>query len=149
RISLLNCLALFLITAGEVSGNNFINPQTEGLENSRLFEVNINNQNIWIERYVSNLDVDQLPDWFNATYVREPQEQHIASFTGTGRMDVKVRVKGQVNNVTIRPASRNITPVIEGNLIRFNWSGPGQLIVEADDLPPLYLFADPEEINKP
>lgn len=149
RKSLLIGFVLLFVIAGETAGINYFNAQTEGLENSSLYDVSINNQKIWTESYVSNLDIDELPDWFIAPYVREPQEQHIASFTGTGNMEVEVRVHGKLNNVRIRPASRNIKPVIDENVIRFNWSGPGQLVVEADDLPPLYLFADPEEINKP
>jgi hypothetical protein len=124
-------------------------PAVEKLTQSSLFSVQVNQQQIWTEKYVSNLEMESLPEWFSEPYVRKPQEQHIASFTGTGKLEVSVLIDGPVKNVRIRPASRNIQPKIEGSRITFNWKGPGQLVVEADDLPPLYLFADPEEVNKP
>ena len=124
-------------------------PSVEGLEQSRIYHVLINNQEIWTEKYVSNLEMDQLPDWFSDPSVRQPQEQHIASFEGTGQMQVSLTVEGSLNNVKIRPASRKIKPSVDGNKITFNWEGPGQLVVEIDDLPPLFLFANPEEKNVP
>ncbi len=124
-------------------------PATEGLEQSRAYNVKINNQDIWTEKYVSNLVMEQLPDWFSDPMVRKPQEQHIASFEGSGKLQVSLTVEGSPRNVKIRPASRKIMPVIEDNNISFNWEGPGQLVVEMDDMPPLFLFANSEEKNIP
>ncbi len=123
-------------------------PAVEGLEQSRLFSVAVNNQQIWTEKYVSNLDFDKLPDWFNDPAVREPQELHISSFQGEGKLEVSLLAAGNPRNVKIRPASRNIQPSIDGNQISFTWTGPGQLVVEMDDMPPLYLFANPEETER-
>lgn len=124
-------------------------PSTQGLEQSTTYTVNVNNHDIWTERYVSNLDMDNLPDWFSDPAVRSPQEQHIASFSGTGMMEVVVKVKEKPRNVKIRPVSRNIKPTVRGNTISFKWEGPGQLVVEMDNMPSLYLFANPEETNIP
>jgi hypothetical protein len=124
-------------------------PATEGLEQSRIYQVKINNQEIWTEKYVSNLVMEELPDWFSDPMVRKPQEQHIASFEGPGQMQVSLSVEGTPRNVKIRPASRKIKPTVDGNKITFNWEGPDQLVVEVDDMPPLFLFANPEEKNVP
>lgn len=146
---------LLLILAGITSSSIPVNsqvkayPAVEELTQSKLYSVKVNNQDIWIEKYVSNLDLEKLPDWFSAPYVRKPQEQHIASFSGTGKLKVSIVVDDTVGSVRIKPASRNIKPEIRNNQITFNWKGPGQLVVEVNDLPPLYLFADPEEENKP
>lgn len=59
-------------------------PAVEGLTGSRLFSVTVNEVQLWTEKYVSNLDLGNLTDWFNAPFVREHQEMHIASFAGEG-----------------------------------------------------------------
>lgn len=145
------CLCLIAVTLLSPNAVATVNayPENNHLKKSTLYEVTISQQKIPTEAYVSNLDTTKLPDWFNAPYVRAPQEQHIASFTGTGSMQVEIKINKQVDDVRIRPASRNISPEKEGNIIRFEWQGPGQLVVEADDLPPLYLFANPEEESLP
>jgi hypothetical protein len=81
--------------------------------------------------------------------VRRPQEQHISSFAGTGKMNVTINIDGIPKNVKIKPVSRNIKPVINGNQVSFTWEGPGQLVVETDDLPPLFLFVNPDETEIP
>jgi hypothetical protein len=124
-------------------------PAVEGLTGSRLFSVTVNEVQLWTEKYVSNLDLGNLPDWFNASYVREHQEMHIASFAGEGVLQVVITVAANPGKVLIKPASRGIKPMINGSQISFDWQGPGQLVVEVDDLPPLYLFADPEEKEVP
>ncbi len=146
---LLLTFAGITFTSNLVSSQVKTYPAVKDLIQSKLYSVKVNNQDIWTERYVSNLDIGKLPDWFSEPYVRKPQEQHIASFSGSGRLKVSVMVDVTVANVRIRPVSRNIKPKIENNQITFNWEGPGQLVVEVNDLPPLYLFADPDEENKP
>ncbi|MFA7489412.1 MAG: glycosyl hydrolase family 28 protein [Mariniphaga sp.] len=120
-------------------------PAVEELSQSRLFSLEVNEQQIWVEKYVSNLDFDKLPDWFNEPDVRKPQELHIANFEGTGSLRISLLTAGIPSNVKIKPASKKITPVIDGHKISFMWEGPGQLVVEMDDLPPLFLFANPAE----
>jgi polygalacturonase len=146
-IRLFPVIILLIMSTGPSYAGVKTFPATEGLEQSRTFIVKINNQDIWTEKYVSNLVMEELPDWFSDPMVRKPQEQHIASFEGNGKLQVSLTVEGSPRNVKIKPASRKIKPVIKDNSISFNWEGPGQLVVEVDDLPPLYLFANPEEDN--
>jgi len=124
-------------------------PASDGLVQSTDFSVSVNGLKIWTEKYTSNLDFPNLPDWFNDPAVRKPQVMNIAAFDGTGTLNVSVTVSGKVKNVKIRPVSRNIEPKITGNTISFNWNGPGQLVIEVGDKPPLFLFANPEETAKP
>ena len=148
-IQLMTLLFSFLlINLFEANSQVAAYPAVEGLEQSRLFAVSVNNQPVWTEKYVSNLDFDKLPDWFSDPTVREPQELHITSFQGEGKLEVSLLAAGNPRNVKIRPASRNIQPSIDGNQISFNWTGPGQLVVEMDGMPPLYLFANPAETEK-
>jgi len=123
---------LVLIT---LSANAGVTPYTgaEGLKTSNLYKVKVDNIEIWTEKYVSNLDFKKLPDWFSDSLVRRPQEQHISSFAATGKMNVTIEIDGTPKNVKIKPVSRNIKPVINGNQISFTWEGPGQLVVETDD----------------
>jgi polygalacturonase len=124
-------------------------PAVDGLKTGSLYKVKVNNIEIWTEKYVSNLDFEKLPDWFSDSLVRKPQEQHISSFAGTGKMNVTINIDGIPKNVKIKPVSRNIKPVINGNQISFTWEGPGQIVIETDDLPPLYLYANPDETEIP
>ncbi len=142
-------LMAILLTSGAAYSRIKTYPVPETLSTSNLYNIKVNNQEVWTERYVSNLDMESLPDWFSEPYVRKPQEQHIASFTGTGKLRVEIEVENLPEKISIRPKSRNIAPTVTGNTLSFNWEGPGQLVVEVDDLPPLYLFADPEEKDAP
>jgi hypothetical protein len=148
-IRFLPLMILLATFSGRLYGQVKPFPATEGLEQSPVFNVKINNQEIWTEKYVSNLVMEELPDWFSDPMVRKPQEQHIASFEGSGKLQVSLTVEGSPRNVKIRPASRKIKPTVNGNKISFNWEGPGQLVVEMDNMPPLFLFANPEEKNIP
>ena len=142
--------AAFLLNSS-ISGYGKVTPYpaVPGLPSSAIYTVEVNGQSVWVEKYVSNLDVEKLPDWFNAPYVRAPQEQHIASFSGEGELRVELNLASPAKEVVIRPLSRKIIPEIDGNKVSFNWQGPGQLVVEVAGQPPLFLFADPEEKEKP
>lgn len=116
---------------------------------SKVYSVEVNGQKVWTEDYVSNLEIDKLPDWFNAPYVREHQCMHIASFEGEGKLDFIITLNEIPENVMVKPVGRGITPVVKENKIMFSGNGPGQLVVEAKNLPPLYLFINPKETNCP
>ncbi len=124
-------------------------PKLKGAKESKLFSVKVNKQKIWTEHYTSNLEIDKLPDWFNAPYVREHQVMHIASFEGTGKLDFEITLPEKPGKVVVKPVSKGITPKITGNKIAFSCQDQRQLVIEVDDLPPLYLFINPEEKNKP
>ncbi len=124
-------------------------PKIDELSTSEIYSVNINGKTVWVEKFVSNLDINNLPDWFSDPAVTQPQELHMANFDGKGKLTVKITVKETPRNVKIRPANLKIEPVINGKQIYFAWEGPGQLVVEMEDMPPLFLFANPEEKDTP
>ncbi len=150
-VRLLSFPALCCFVLITLSANAGVNPYpaVEGLKQSSLYKVKVNNIEILTEKYVSNLDFEKLPDWFSDSLVRRPQEQHISSFAGTGKMNITIEIDGTPKNVKIKPVSRNIKPVIKGNQVSFTWEGPGQLVIETDDLPPLFLFANADETEIP
>ncbi len=144
------CLLYLLAFSNKAYCAVKVYPAPEGLIQSTDFSVSVNGQEIWTEKFTSNLDFPNLPDWFSDPAVREPQIMHIAGFDGTGLLKVKITVSSdKAENVKIRPVSRNIQPEINGNTISFDWNGPGQLVVEVGEMPPLFLFANPEEKEKP
>lgn len=120
-----------------------------GVMESKLFSVEVNGQKVWTEDYVSNLEFEKLPDWFIAPYVREHQRMHIASFEGEGNLEFVITLDETPKNVRLRPMDRGITPVVEENKIMFSSNKVGQLVLEVDSLPPLYLFINPKEENIP
>lgn len=129
----------------QFSGNVIPYPPVQGAVESGLFSVEVNKKKIWTEHYTSNLDFDKLPDWFSAPYVREHQEMHIASFEGDGELEFCIKCAGKPHKVIVKPISKGIIPDITDDEILFSWNGPGQLVVEVDDLPPLYIFINPKE----
>jgi len=135
------CNIIYFSLNGQVT----VYPKIDGLSTSEIYSVDVNGKTVWTEKFVSNLDLNNLPDWFNDPAVRQPQELHMANFNGNGKLSVKIMVKETPCNLKIRPANLKIKPVIKGKQIYFTWDGPGQLIVEMDGMPPLFLFANPEE----
>ncbi|MFW5831878.1 MAG: glycosyl hydrolase family 28 protein [Prolixibacteraceae bacterium] len=145
-------LFLFILFSGSAfcsQSEVAVYPAVEGLTQSNLFSVKINGKEIWTEKFVSNLDIPNLPEWFSDPQVMNPQELHIAHFEGTGSLQVSVTVNRNAEKVRIRPVSRKIRPEIKGNTVSFTWEGPGQLVVETGENPPLFLFANPKETDAP
>lgn len=121
-------------------------PEIKGLETSEIYEVLVNNRSIWIEKFRTNMDIDKLPEWFTSVpYTREQQEVHIANFSCNSQILVTLKVREPIKSVSIRPNSRDIEHIIEGNIVRFSLPGPDKLYVEVNELPPLCFFANPLE----
>ncbi len=77
------------------------------------------------------------------------------SFSGSITVEVKILDQSKVpvaGSVKIFPSRFNVTPVIEGNIIRFTLTNPGQFSVEIGDngyKNGLMVFADPVETDIP
>lgn len=88
-------------------------------------------------------------------YQRPLDQTELAGFAYwemSGPVQVEVNAKRLFKSVAVRPISRGIQPVVQGQRISFRLTGPGQVTVELDGRHhPLHLFADaPEgEIPKP
>ena len=119
-----------------------------GLKTSPLYSVRVNGEEVWTEKFRTNMDTAKMPDWFLESYTRVPQEVHQASFSCDGPMHVSIRVSQPIKHVTIHPVSRTIDHAIEGNVLSLSLDGPRQLYVEIDSLPPLFLFANPPESER-
>ncbi|MGD9328802.1 MAG: glycosyl hydrolase family 28 protein, partial [Cyclobacteriaceae bacterium] len=125
-------------------------PEIEGLQTSDLFQVQVNNRTVWVEKFRTEMDIENLADWFTTeSYTREQQEVHITNFSCESQILVTLKVNERVKSVSIRPNSREIKHIIEGNIIRFSLPGPDQIYIEINDLPPLCLFANPLESDAP
>jgi hypothetical protein len=125
-------------------------PAVPGLESSDLYNVTVNGSKIWTEKFRTNMDIEKLPAWFTSfPYTKVQQEVHIANLSGEGNMKVHIEVSRPVSDVSIRPVSRGIHAVINGNSIEFEVNGPDKLYINADSLPPLCLFINPPEKDIP
>lgn len=143
---LVSFLSLLFWQCTTESQNVVVYPGIPDLETSDLYEVQVNNRTVWVEKFRTTMDIENLADWFTTeSYTREQQEVHIANFSCQSQILVTLKVKERVKSVSIRPNSREVKYIIEGNLIRFSLPGPGQLYIEINDLPPLCLFANPVE----
>jgi hypothetical protein len=81
-----------------------------------------------------------------------PTHASFVYFDTDGPVDVSVTYNaGTVSTAKVRPASRGITPAINGNTVTFTISGPTKLTVDVngDTKHNLHLFANPLEVNPP
>jgi hypothetical protein len=125
-------------------------PAIPGLETSDLYNVTVNGQPVWTEKFRTQMDLDSLPDWFvSEPYTQVRQEIHFTSLSGDKNMLVHVEVSEPVSRVSIRPVSRNIRPEIHGKAFEFTLTGPDKLYIEVNDLAPLCLFISPPEKEVP
>jgi len=85
------------------------------------------------------------------TYMSD--ENHFTSFSFSGNIDVRVKLPGRtkLSSVTIRPLSKKISASITGNTISIKLSSPANIYVEVEgeEKHPLFIFANPPEINVP
>jgi F5/8 type C domain/Glycosyl hydrolases family 28 len=79
---------------------------------------------------------------------------HVANFSGTGAIPIRVTVGRPVQDVQISPRQKKIPHVKDGNSFTFTALGPAKLIIfvttDKGELDPLYLLVDePEEVSAP
>ena len=121
-------------------------PAIPALETSDMYEVQVNNRSVWVEKFRTSMDIEKLSDWFTTeTYTEIQQEVHIVNFSCESQILITLKVREHVNSVNIRPKSRDVKYIIEGNIVRFSLPGPDKLYIEVNELPPLCLFANPVE----
>ena len=123
-------------------------PAIPGLTTSDVYSVRVNDQDIWTEKFRTNMDTAKLPDWFIEPYTKVPQEIHQASFSCDEKVRISIRVPNAIKKVSIHPLSRGIRTEVNGNVLTFSLPGPDKLYIEIDSLPPLFVFANPIEHEK-
>lgn len=102
--------------------------------------------------HVYNADVADLQPWKRYP---EPMLRKTVGFAGCdtdGPVNVRVEVHGEVpTTARVRPASKGITPKVEGRIITFAMPRPDNVIVELnnDFFDHLYLFVNPPERDVP
>lgn len=86
-------------------------------------------------------------------YQRPLEQTEIASFASwdmSGPVEVAVVSARPIREVRVRPSSRGIKPVVEGNTVRFTLDRPGAITVEVNGMHrALHLFANPPEAAAP
>ncbi len=107
-----------------------IYPAPEGVDPATSYQVQVDGQDV---------------------FVHDSPVGAIASFSFWGTVEVAITPRQDVKAVDIRPRSWGIWPTLEGNVIRFSLSEPGNFSIEINhDLQrPLFLFANPPETNRP
>jgi Glycosyl hydrolases family 28 len=123
-------------------------PPIPGLPASDLFTVTANSQDVWTEKFRTSMNIAEFPDWFSEPYTKVQQEIHQASFSCSGEVQVSIRVPNTVTSVSIHPLSRGIRADVQDNVVTFSIPGPDNLSVEINNLPPLFIFANPAEYEE-
>ena len=122
-------------------------PVPAGAEASPDFSLEVDGHRVGTECLRKPLPEDT-PDWF-----RVPETQNmavcIAAFGCDGPCMLTIRPRRPVARVVVRPQHRGIPVAARGTDLVLQLSGPCQLQVDLDDLPPLLVFADPPEEDVP
>ncbi len=82
-----------------------------------------------------------------ALFVHDSVAGSFASFEcpTDGRAEIVIHRAATPTNLVVRPQSRNIEVLVDGQDIRFSLTEPGQLYLDFAQGPPLFLFANPPE----
>lgn len=117
---------------------------------SDLYSLTVNGRPICTEKFRTDFQIEKLPTWFSREpHVSGQQELHIADFSAEGRLEVTITLPQSPVTVSVHPLSRGITPQLRGKQITLQLIGPEKLYIQADQLPPLCLFANPPEVAPP
>ena len=101
----------------------------QGLDTSADFLVAVGGQDVFVEKYNS---------------------VSIASFAYNGPTDVRITCRKDVRNWRVLPRHRAPVETEQaGNTLAFRLDGPRKFWIEADDIDPLLLFAEPPEAERP
>jgi len=142
---------LLLFTAcSDGAAKLVIYPAPQGEELSPDFSLKVDGQDAFVYRArVSAYPINQV--W--PGYQRPVEQTEMASFSYfdcSGKLRVELTSAKEFEEVIIRPLSLGIVPEVEGNTIRFELSGPSQLVVELDGYHhAFHLFANPLETDRP
>lgn len=121
-----------------------------GLATSEEMSLRVNGEEVWVEGLTSLFRAEEVPDWFaRPEHTGPPQRMNVANFSCDGPMGIEIRTERPIGTFAIRPKSRDIEVTCEGDILRFDLSGPDKLYIEIDDLAPLCLFANPPERDVP
>ncbi len=88
------------------------------------------------------------PEWFARPRTLKP-EVNIARFACAGPCQLTISTVKPLTSLIVRPKSLQIPIEIGERQATLNLPGPCKLYVEIDDLPPLFIFADPIETDAP
>ena len=130
--------------------NIVIYPAIPNLIESDLYRIEVNGHSIWTEKFQTNFDLQELPEWFTgSSYVNQQQEVHMANLSCEGDLRVRIELNEPITRASVRPFSRGIKPDIQGQILEFSLSGPDKLYININDLSPLLFFANPLESDVP
>ncbi len=150
KVLLLLCMGVCFLFYCKNSNLVVTYPAVPTLATSDRYIVTVNGQNVWTEKFQTQMEIEKLPSWFTGVpYTQVQQEVHIANFSGAGRLFVQIQMNKKINHATIRPKSRGIQAEIHDNILKFSLPGPDKLYIEIDDHPPLCFFANPLETEFP
>lgn len=71
------------------------------------------------------------------------------AFECDGPVDLTIRLSGPVEGAVIRPMSRGLSTEVCGETIRLSLPGPQNLCLDVKDRPPLFIYANSPETDRP
>jgi F5/8 type C domain/Glycosyl hydrolases family 28 len=129
--------------AGDLGGTETVTPQVvtypqpPSLTTSPVYRVFAGSpeREIWTEQFTKNRTI------------------HLAGFSAAGEVPIRIEINKPFLSVQISPKSRELHAAPDGKSVRFTIKKPEKLIIfvrtASGELDPLYLFADPLEVDPP
>ena len=145
-------LIMVLLVSCKPQTDLIIYPLPDGLVPSNDYLIEVNDQEVKVEQFTTDYDLDALPEWFTGTPMMDRQQQVcLVSFDCNGPVTVRIEVPVKIDSASIHPLSRGIKLQTgdEGNWLMFTLPGPDKLYIEVNDLPPLLFIANPVESEIP
>ena len=116
-------------------------PAPQGLVTSPDFTVKVNGIPVWVEKIGSSVHTPSYALYGGI----EMEYLNVANFSCSGSLTIKVTASANIEDVVIRPKSRNILGKVKGRELTFTISGPQKLYIEINGLPHLAIFANPSK----
>lgn len=138
------------VLAGGANGPIVTWPEPTGEALSEDYQLKVNGQPVSVYACrVSAMPFNQV--W--PGYQRPLDQTELAGFACwdmAGPVQIEVQTRLAVRSAVVRPTSRGVRPVVEGNRISFSLDRPGPVIVEVNGPHhALHLFASSPETNAP
>ena len=140
-----------LLGCGQLDAQVTVYPGLPGnLYQSSRYTVTVTQSNINSSSYV----YVSTNDYNNATTVSFMSlSNHWSSFSFSGQVQVKITLPMRTNitNVIVRPLIQGVPSVISSNTVTLTITNPGTYYVQVDNEKrnPLFIFANPPEVNVP
>ena len=143
-----SCIAIYILVAGILQGCSqvVVYPGPAGEEASSDFTVKVDGKAVFVyQARVSAFPENQVWPGYQRP-IEQTEQSSFCYFDADKAVTVEIESQTRIDQLTVRPLSKKITPVVEGRKATFTLNEPCQLVIEVNDRHhALHLFANATE----